>query len=213
MKIIHISDTHGVHNKLIIEDCDVLVHSGDFSDGSHKSTLNFLKWFSNLKPKYKILVAGNHDKWFEDIHKKVNKEEFRKDLYEQYKIIYLMDDSVTINNIKFYGTPYSLEFYNWSFMEYEEELSEIYRNIPLDIDVLISHGPPKGILDMTYTNKNVGSSSLVYIIEKIKSIKAVLFGHIHESYGLEVNNNIIYSNASIRDYYTKEIKNPNTINI
>jgi 3',5'-cyclic AMP phosphodiesterase CpdA len=66
MKIICISDTHNKHRNLDVPDGDVIVHAGDFSENGTKSeTFNFLKWFSGLPHKHKILIAGNHDFYLE----------------------------------------------------------------------------------------------------------------------------------------------------
>ena len=63
MKILHLSDTHGQHNRLKgLPEADVTVHSGDFTfGGSEREVLDFLNWFCGLPYKYKIFIAGNHD--------------------------------------------------------------------------------------------------------------------------------------------------------
>ncbi len=50
------------------------------------------------------------------------------------------------------------------------------------IDILISHNPPYGILDMTSIGIRAGLSELVHI-DKAFTPKVHLFGHIHESKG------------------------------
>lgn len=63
MTILHISDTHGQHGKLInVPKADVIVHSGDFTfGGSEKEAIDFMQWFCDLPYKHKVFVAGNHD--------------------------------------------------------------------------------------------------------------------------------------------------------
>lgn len=54
--------------------------------------------------------------------------------------------------------------------------------IPNDTDVLITHGPPFGILDKNTDNENCGCEELLLAINRIKP-KIHIFGHIHEAYG------------------------------
>ena len=63
LKILHLSDTHGVHRRLRdLPEADILVHSGDFTmSGSEAETLDFLEWVCDLPYGHKVLVAGNHD--------------------------------------------------------------------------------------------------------------------------------------------------------
>ena len=63
LKILHMSDTHGVHRRLRnLPEADILVHSGDFTmSGSEAETLDFLEWVCDLPYRHKVLVAGNHD--------------------------------------------------------------------------------------------------------------------------------------------------------
>ena len=207
MNICVISDTHTMHNRLKIEEdkIDMIIHCGDFSNGDFYTTQSFLKWFNKLKITYKILISGNHDKWFElkskTFIKKYLKEEFKS-------IIYLEDDYVIINNIKIYGTPYVPNFYDWSFMKSDEDLKEIYKKIPKDVNILITHGPQYGVLDYTYDNKNPGSLSLKKRIEKLKKLKYHLVGHIHEGYGIKNDKKYKTINSAIYDYYKYFLNKP-----
>ena len=67
-------------------------------------------------------------------------------------------------------------------MKSDNKLSNHWDKIPDDIDILITHGPPHGILDKTYRNENVGSKSLRRIMGRVTP-KLWVFGHIHEAYG------------------------------
>jgi Icc-related predicted phosphoesterase len=66
----------------------------------------------------------------------------------------------------------------------EAELKEKWALIPEDVDILVTHSPPYGILDGTLFQENVGSISLYERLysEKIKP-RLHVFGHVHESYG------------------------------
>jgi len=194
LKCVVISDTHGYHNEINFSDyenADVLIHCGDWTLNTINQdiqTKGFLKWMNNLNFKYKILIAGNHeislDKKFNDDN---NPEWFYKQLKEFSSIIYLENDEVIINGIKFYGSPYSNEFCGWAFMEHEEKLKEIWNKIPDDTNVLITHGPAYNCLDevknMYSYDNNVGSVSLSLRKQQLKKLKVHCSGHIHEAYG------------------------------
>ena len=204
MKILHISDTHGFHSKikLFIDGVDVIVHSGDASNNpnpflNEKEMMDFILWYSSIKVDNKIYVAGNHES-------SVEFHLITKETFEKNGIIYLENDDITINGIKFFGSPYSKKFNNWNFMLEEEKLKMVWDMIPEDVDVLITHTPPKGVLDKIYSRGdvlNVGSATLIDKIKELKNLKAHLFGHIHTNedllnYGTTVKNNVLFSNAS-----------------
>lgn len=192
MKIIVISDTHGEHDELIIPECDVLIHCGDMTSlGKEHSVREFMNWFSNLnQAKHKIVIAGNHDFFFE------RKGKYARNLVP-LNVIYLENKMVEIEGIKFYGTPVTPPFHNWAFNVPENELIKYWNDIPTDIDVLITHGPPKGILDVSPWGKvHTGSQNLYdQVVNRIKP-KFHCFGHIHDCYGMLEIDGITFINAS-----------------
>lgn len=200
MKILHISDTHGFEYKSPIS-ADLVIHSGDCSNykdpyRNEHEVRTFIEWYSKI-PIPKIYVAGNHDT-------SIEKGLIRKSDFTNADIIYLQDESITINNFKIYGTPWTKLFYDWAFMLSEDRLKDIWDMIPEDTDILISHGPPYGIRDSVYINKlqteHCGSITLYDKIQSIKP-KLVCFGHIHsskyiENNGISIQDGVQYSNAS-----------------
>ena len=210
MNITVISDTHNKHEYLDIPLSDVIIHCGDFSSGGEISTFKFLNWFKTLKNPYKILVAGNHDEYVE------KKGKFWFTEYcKNIGIIYLQDSSVIIDGIKIYGSPYSNTFGNWSFMKHESTIKDIWDLIEEDSDIVITHGPAYGILDLVNQDilePNVGSQSLSEKLKTLPKIKYHLFGHIHEAYGL-VKNKYTSINASIFNYYNGQLNAPYQITI
>lgn len=184
MIIYHISDTHGFHNQIprhnFDQGIDVLVHSGDASNHysaalNEKEVRNFIEWYSKLPIKTKIFVAGNHDTSIE--RGLITQKDF-----VDAGIIYLQNDSVTIDGVKFYGTPYTPTFGNWAFMRARHKMQAVWDAVPDDIDVLITHGPPKGIRDLSYSRSGdlemCGCQSL-YNRCVGSPFRAVLFGHLH----------------------------------
>jgi Icc-related predicted phosphoesterase len=214
MRSLLLSDTHGNHEDLELprNKFSLAMHTGDFTNrGTEWEVDNFLTWFSELNCKHKILIAGNHDfiaeKYPHQMKLKCN----------TLGITYLQDESIIINGIKFYGTPYVNQFFDWAFMRSERNLLEIYEKIPKDTDVLLTHGPAMWLLDEVKRG-HVGSESLANILNERKNIKYHIFGHIHECGGQEIKithddkNSTRHINASLMDkfYY---IRKPKSINI
>lgn len=185
LKIWHISDTHCMHNEIdmnSIPEVDLVVHSGDCSNYYNPifnmaEVMNFLDWYEKLPIKYKIYVAGNHDTSIEK--RLVDKEQFTS-----RGIAYLEHEEIKIKGVKFFGSPYTPKYGNWAFMKPRETISRMWEHIPEDTDVMICHGPPKGVLDISYKHEpgspieRCGCSALQKRIENIEP-KLMLFGHIH----------------------------------
>lgn len=194
MKIICFADTHRCVDGLDVPVADVVVCAGDYCNiGSIEDVAAFNSWFSRLLCRHKILVAGNHDVCFE------RAPSLAKSLLDK-NIIYLQDEGIKINGIKFYGSPWQLPFMDWAFNLPESELCRKFDRIPGDVDVLITHSPPYGILDSIPSKKNLGSKSLLERVYEIKP-KYHIFGHIHDSYGKQINNTIgtTFINCSLLD--------------
>ena len=181
MRILHISDTHNLHKDLRdLPEADVIVHSGDMSLASTENELfDFINWFCDLPYKHKIFIAGNHDNLLFDS----NIDGLDENVY------FLQNSGVTINGVKFYGVP--------MFMEYDitGEDKRVIAAIPSDTDVLITHQPPKGILDLD-DDIHYGSEQLMQKVLEIKP-KLHLFGHIHCANGIVRQHDIVFSNGSI----------------
>lgn len=184
MKIWHISDTHTYHDLLKIPDgIDMVIHSGDCSNprdpyNNEPEVRDFIDWYKELPIKYKIYVAGNHDTSIEK--RLVVKQDF-----EDNDIIYLENESIVIEGIKIFGSPHTPQFGNWAFMKERTKLERFWRlAIDEDVDIIVTHGPPKGILDKSYDRENnmeaCGDKSLLNRILEVQPAYS-LFGHIHNT--------------------------------
>ncbi|EMP56432.1 metallophosphoesterase [Marinobacter santoriniensis NKSG1] len=198
MRIVCISDTHSRHEEIEhVPEGDVLVHAGDcLAYGSLSNLQDFDAWLGTLPHRHKIFVAGNHDTCFEDEPGLARKT--------VTNATYLEDSGVEIEGFKFWGSPWTPRFFDWAFnAKRGPQLFEKWQKIPLDTDVLITHGPPKGILDTVTTRdgkQQVGCNDLLRRLSELKSLKAHIFGHIHGGYGTEVQGSsrkIRFVNASI----------------
>ena len=201
-RITFISDTHTKHDKVsgFLTGGDILVHAGDLTGRGYITEIeNFMKWYDNINNyDTKVFIAGNHDFGFENDNEKV------KGLLTGYKTIeYLQDDLLMVGEdydtmVKIWGTPWQPEFHNWAFnLPRGEKLKEKWDMIPVNTDILITHGPPFGKLDyVPYDSVNVGCEELMKRVEEIKP-KIHVFGHIHEGYGYVFDGNTHYINAAV----------------
>lgn len=200
MKIVCISDTHNRHKKLNIPNADILIHAGDFSTSNINSIISFNEWLGLLPHKHKIIIAGNNDILFE-------KDSIRaKELITN--AIYLEDSGIQINGFNIWGSPVSPKFSNKAFNRSRgQEIKKHWDMIPKEIDILITHTPPLGILDKTFFGYHAGCKDLLGCINKIKP-KISIFGHIHHSYGIEKINEITFVNASMINELNLTRSNP-----
>lgn len=202
MKITCISDTHNQHLHIPpdwLEGGDVLVHAGDISGrGSLKEVEEFLAWFNELPYTHKIMIAGNHDFWFE----KMSTFAVNEMLAEKYpNITYLNDSGVEIDGVKFWGSPVQPWFYDWAFNRMGTDICRHWDMIPLDTDVLITHGPMKGFLDMTLRGVSTGCPYLLEKSAEMTNLKLFVCGHIHEAYGkFEFPDGGVFVNASTLNF-------------
>ena len=222
MKITFISDTHTQHKKIELPGGDILIFSGDFMGSGYRvyEAQSFLKWFSEQPYKYKIFIAGNHDRYCEN-----NPELFEAlvDDYVDQNVIYLKDDMIEVEGLKIYGTPWQPYFCNWAFnISESDRLISLYQNIPEDLDILITHCPPYNTLDKThitpayYDNtincgeEPLGSKELETVLSELGEHRPKIhcFGHIHGDGGNIVGlpyltkpypGGVCYINASVCD--------------
>lgn len=204
MRIVCISDTHGLVDDLVLPEGDVLVHAGDMSmQGSDRELILVGEWFAKQPHKHKVVIAGNHDWGF------FNDRTLAVSLLKQAdfsdSIRYLQDGACTIDGVKFYGSPWQPEFCDWAFNlpRSGAELRDVWDRIPGDTDVLITHGPPKGVLDLVIRRmpggaryKDLTGCELLY--KRVQQVrpKVHVFGHIHEGAGQLEKGGVTFVNAA-----------------
>jgi hypothetical protein len=199
----------------VLPEGNILIHSGDCTNrGERHEVEEFVHWFMNLEGfDTKIFIAGNHDFAFENVnrpHRKGNYDWFHHLMNEenlsQSDVVYLEDSEFIINSpefsrpIKFYGSPWQPEFYNWAFNLPRQgtELERYWSMIPEDTDILITHGPPHSCRDFVqerFGGHSVGCEQLMFHVERVKPLLHT-FGHIHGSYGGVYKKDTLYVNAS-----------------
>jgi Icc-related predicted phosphoesterase len=195
LKVHHISDTHQHHDMLELpKGIDILIHSGDhgnYKDLARNSNevLKSIQWLARQDVKHKIAIAGNHDT-------SVEAGFMTKTEFESHGIIYLENEEVIIEGLKFYGSPATPKFGDWAFMYDAQLIQAVWNMIPPDTDILITHGPPKEVLDKAYkgNSSDIDFCGCPHLLKRVQEIKPRwhLFGHIHNNRDLQ-NAGILFS--------------------
>lgn len=182
MKVVCISDTHGDHAQLQLPGGDVLVHAGDITaHGSRDDYLDFLEWFAAQPHRHRVFVPGNHDTWLE------HEPDEAERLASAAGVWMLNDSGVRFDGLNVWGSPITPRFHDWSFMrDPGADIRAHWDLIPTDVDVLVTHGPPHGVLDEVERGpgdtEHTGCPSLLEALARVAPAVHV-FGHIHEGHG------------------------------
>ena len=210
-RICCISDTHGLHDKFTLPDCEIIVHAGDMCNTgrSWSEIVGFNLWLKEQKANIKkntgyapvaIVIAGNHDRLFETTEHR----DFAKAALADVDF-YLEESGCEVHGIKFWGSPYQPEFCNWAFnVPRGAMIRRHWDRIPTDVDVLITHGPPFGVLDTMYAGAKMklGCEELAEVVKIIKP-NLHIFGHIHGGHGVAFNGDTFSVNAAaLNEQYT-----------
>lgn len=204
--VVATSDTHGEHRSVKVPECDVFIHAGDYTgrDYSRAAAKEFLDWIDEQPASVKIFVPGNHDGFFS----KPGWEEI-----VPHGVSVLIHDWAEFfgGQLKVFGSSWTPEFGRWYLTKPREELIEDWRYNASAIartygypDILICHGPPRGILDTVYEaggTLNVGCDGLRAALDVLKP-RLGIFGHIHEALGqIEMVGRTVCMNASFMNEY------------
>lgn len=198
MKLVAISDTHNRAEQVVIPDGDVLVHAGDLTmNGSRGEMERAARWLGSLRARFRAVVAipGNHDFAAE------SDPAGSRALFEGYGITWLVDEPAVVDGVTFYGSPWQPWFLDWAFNFPRDDGGAAARaawaKIPADVDVLVTHGPPHGILDETAgpDTERVGCPHLLAAVRE-RRVGVHVFGHIHEAYGQARHGDTLFVNAS-----------------
>ncbi len=208
VKVWHIGDTHTYHRLLKVpKNIDLVIFSGDCSNPRDRyknepEVREFMLWFSNLPIKHKIFVAGNHDT---SIFYKL----YTRNDFTARGVTYLENEYTWVEDLKIFGSPYTPTFGDWVFNKARHTMNEIWKLVDEDTDIIVTHGPPKGIMDAIVDFngyiKQAGDVSLrKQVLGRIKP-KLVAFGHLHNNddiinagvLRLSAYPDIIFSNASV----------------
>jgi len=217
MKLVVISDCHGKLGQARIPQGDVLILAGDIlanrsgdPDIDAAFQLNAIRELDDfcgaLDFKHVLMIAGNHD-W----------------VFERYKgahnvlknIVYLEDSGTEIDGVRFWGSPHQPWFFDWAFNHPRNgpALAYYWSLIPDNTDVLITHGPPFGILDLPFGNgEPAGCELLLKRVQEIEP-RVHVFGHIHGSYGKKQIGRTLFVNACLCNEVYHPVNPPQVIDL
>lgn len=185
------SDTHGRHQQLIVPASDLLLCAGDFTArGGRDEVLRFVDWFALQPAAQRVLIAGNHDRWCEEHPDEV------ASLCAEREILWLLDSGVEVLGWRLWGSPVTPTFRSMAFNRARgPALSEHWARVPADTDILITHGPPRGLLDRMALGRRVGSDELRRELPRVRP-RLHVFGHIHEAAGRRKLDGTLFVNAA-----------------
>jgi predicted phosphodiesterase len=212
VRIVCLSDTHNRHDALRVPEGDVLVHAGDATmHGTAEELEAFDAWLGALPHRHKLVIAGNHDFIFQQ------RPSAARDLLRS--ALYLEDSEATIEGLRFWGSPWQPWFFDWAFnLKRGAPLREKWALIPEGIDVLVTHGPPHGILDLVGREasvrgqEHVGCEELLGAVLRLRP-RVHVFGHIHEGYGREARDGIEFVNACNCDRAYRALNAPLVVDL
>lgn len=190
MRIVAVADTHTFEADLgQVPDGDVFVHAGDLLRGGTLDELGpVADWIQRLPHRHKVVVAGNHDWCF------VNDRDAACERLGE--VIYLQDAGITIDGVRFWGSPWQPEYNDWAFnLPRGPALAEKWSKIPEGLDVLITHGPPRGFGDAGPTEHRAGCKDLLERVRQVRP-RVHLFGHIHQDGGMWLDGSTRFFNVT-----------------
>lgn len=184
------ADTHELHREADVPDGDILIHAGDFTSFSKNASAiaDFNDWLGTLPHRHKIVVPGNHEFFLEA-------DPSRRRLISNATV--LIDESIDVLGLNIWGSP-TTPLYGGAFgKSSEQDRIQLYSRIPVDTDILITHGPPFGILDRSpESDFHQGCGALLDQVRQIKP-RIHIFGHAHGAYGTFHTDKTIFVNAAL----------------
>ncbi|MBX5474087.1 MAG: metallophosphoesterase family protein [Thermoleophilia bacterium] len=176
LRVAVVADLHG--RLPAVPPADLLVVAGDFCPmGSAERQRSWIErelrpWLERQEAPV-VAVAGNCD-----LVAAADPE-----LVRSLRWTYLEDEAAEVLGRTVFGSPLALPFGSWPFMASEERLAEVWARIPEATELLVVHGPPHGLGDRAASGAHAGSVTLRKRIDALPSLRAVVFGHIHEARG------------------------------
>lgn len=191
LRIVCISDTHELHRELIVPPGDVLIHAGDFTfwgKGS-RAIKDFNDWLGKLPHRWKIVTCGNHEFAIEA-------DPALGRLITNATL--LLNDSAMAGPAKVWASPLTVHYGGAFGRSNAADRVKAYASIPLDTDILVTHGPPYGILDLSPAEYPgpVGDRELRQAVIRVRP-KLHVFGHVHSGYGVRATRHTLFVNAAL----------------
>ena len=207
MQLTVISDTHEQHEGIGPLSGEVLIHCGDMLNmfSYDDEALDKLDaWFGEQDFDLVLCIGGNHD---DDVEKRAG-----YGVPPLRNAHYLQDSSYVYKGVTFYGAPWVPELYGQAFFRDDDDLEDHWSGIPDDVDVLITHTPPAGVLDTNSRGRSLGCPMLMESIERVEP-KLHCFGHVHASSGTQQVGATRFVNAAMVGSRYQLVGKPRVVNI
>lgn len=212
VRVVCISDTHSLLSRVRLPYGDILAISGDITDVGDLADISlFVEDVCRIQHQFKhvVCIAGNHDFCFEN-----GNHYLAVRTLKNAGIHYLQDETVELEGLKIYGSPYTPWFYDWAFnLQPGQPLKDKWAQIPETTNVLLTHGPAYGVLDLVPRGQNVGCVELGKRMMELHDLKLHVAGHIHCSYGRVDTGKVISVNASVCNESYWPINKPIVVDI
>ncbi|RSL17694.1 Icc-related predicted phosphoesterase [Edaphobacter aggregans] len=205
MVLVLFGDTHELHREVEVPAGDILICVGDFTmfSRSFSAIVDFNEWLGELPHRHKIVVPGNHEFFLESNPK-------RRGLLDNAHV--LLDEGIEIEGLRFYGSPmtplYGAAFGKSSPNDRERHWSKV----PDDTHVLVTHGPPFGILDVSPDQADrMGDPELRNRVRELSSLKLHAFGHIHGAHGAVEQDGVTFANVALMGHLGDLVQAPTVL--
>jgi predicted phosphohydrolase len=189
LRLVLLSDTHQLHREVDVPDGDIFIHAGDFTmfSESMEAVVNFNDWLGELPHRDKIVIPGNHEFFLEA-------DPSERSMLDN--AVVLINEGAEVEGLRIWGSPVT-PLYGGAFgLSSAKDRKRLYARIPWGIDVLITHGPPFGILDTApISGLHEGCHELLDAVLRVEPTLHV-FGHIHTAYGIFRTEHTTFVNAS-----------------
>ena len=192
MRIVATSDTHyaPTYGGMQVPDGDVFIHAGDLMQNGYPDEWRpRVNWLASLPHKVKLFVPGNHD-----FHLQVYPGPALQDMRSAGVIVIGLPGNNHFsaykleNGMSLLGLPYVTDLPRWAFNIQEELLFNHLRDMGHH-DIVVSHMPLHGILDLTSKGIHAGSKTYRHYFDTEMCPKVWISGHIHEGYGKILDKN------------------------
>ena len=185
-----VSDTHELHRELDVPSGDILIHAGDFTmfSKSAAAILDFNEWLEELPYRWKIVVPGNHEFFLAS-------EPSRHSLISNATV--LINEGIEVAGLKIWGSPTTPLLGGAFGLSSPADRTRLYATVTEDVDILVTHGPPYGILDRSPgALYHAGCPQLLEAVTRLKP-KLHVFGHLHGAHGMMSTEDTLFVNAAL----------------
>jgi Icc-related predicted phosphoesterase len=203
------ADTHG-YTLRDVPIADVVIHSGDAcAKGTIEEFRKFSEWFDSLPHRHKIFVPGNHDRCVEVDPRTAERL--------MPNVTFLTGRSVEVAGLTIWGGPWTPGDGRWAYNSRSAvEARDLWGAIESRVDVVVTHGPPRGILDgftHGWRPMRAGCRELRRAIVANRP-QLHVFGHIHECGGRSrVVRGVRYLNAAVVDSKYRLVRGASVVNL